>query len=344
MVPDILAERLQFLSMRDWVFQHTYYPPNSQVFELPLHFGFGETFYGMSAIEYNPIFVEAQHSHAVSHDDQLRIDPGIPVCPIYDDSKDAQRMIWHWMKEALTCRRSIDDWLEKCFPGDRVEWIRELLLSTWKYSIKCWNESRRVQIQEPELDSNLLEAWMAALLVGMLSLSVTIPDQAVRDIIPRLRFGNYNYAFSNTSRVLNKAIKSLLFDMYQEFVHRLTSALHDFGTKPEEVSERRLGHIHCIAILVIVLNCQIQTSLMDNGRLSSVPQVDPNLWEVTYEHMRGTECAFRNTIMFVRHNNNRWLKKNVISDGKFFDLREDIRNIERTYHAGTWPVSLYFGV
>lgn len=325
--------------MAAWVSQHTYCAPEQELFELPLRFGFGEIFYGLSAIEYDPATVEAQLSHAVSHSAQAQIRPGIPVCPIYK-SKDAQRMIWHWMKETLTSRRSIDDWLRKCFPGDRVEWIQGLLLSTWEYSIKCWDESRRVQIEESELDDNLLEAWMAALLVGMLSLPVTIPQRAVRNIIPRLRVGNYNYASANSSRVLTKAIKSLLFDMYQKFVHRLTSALRDFGSKPEEVSERRLGHIYCIAILVIVLNCQLQTSLMDNGQLSSVqPGVDPNLWEVTYECMRGTECAFKNTIMFVTHNNNRWLKKNEIFDQKLLDLRQDIQEIEHTYHDGTYAVT-----
>uniref|UniRef100_A0A093Y3R0 Nitrate transporter 1.8 n=1 Tax=Talaromyces marneffei PM1 TaxID=1077442 RepID=A0A093Y3R0_TALMA len=331
---DILAERLHFHNMAGWISEHTHFPPGQENFELPLYFGFGKIFKGLYAIEYDPTTNEAQRSHAVGHGNQLRIDQGIHVCPVYNSAEEAQRMIWDWLKQTLTSARSMREWLKRCFPDDEIEWIQKLLLSTWEYSIKCWQESRNSQVEEAELDHNLLEAWMAALLVTMLSLPVTIPEQVVHNIVPRLRFRNYNYPLPNSSRALTRCVKALLFDMYRKFVDRLTSALRDFEKlKLEGVSDRRLGHIYCIAILVMVITCHIQTSLMDNGWLSSRQLgVDPNLWEETFERIRDVECAFRNTIMFVKHNNKKWLRKNQISDAKLLVLRQDIREIERTYH------------
>lgn len=326
--------------MAGWISEHTHFPPGQENFELPLYFGFGKIFKGLYAIEYDPTTNEAQRSHAVGHGNQLRIDQGIHVCPVYNSAEEAQRMIWDWLKQTLTSARSMREWLKRCFPDDEIEWIQKLLLSTWEYSIKCWQESRNSQVEEAELDHNLLEAWMAALLVTMLSLPVTIPEQVVHNIVPRLRFRNYNYPLPNSSRALTRCVKALLFDMYRKFVDRLTSALRDFEKlKLEGVSDRRLGHIYCIAILVMVITCHIQTSLMDNGWLSSRQLgVDPNLWEETFERIRDVECAFRNTIMFVKHNNKKWLRKNQISDAKLLVLRQDIREIERTYHDGTWAV------
>ncbi|PCH02633.1 Hypothetical protein PENO1_036860 [Penicillium occitanis (nom. inval.)] len=316
-----------------WISEHAFFPPGQERFELPLYFGFGKVFEGFYAVEYAPTTVEAQRSHAVGRGDQPQIDQGILVCPVYDSAEEAQRMIWDWLKEALTNAQSMRKWLKRCFPGKEIKWIRKLLRSTWEYSIKCWQESRNFQIEEAELDHNLLEAWMAALLVTMLSLPITIPEQVVHNIIPRLRFSSYNHPFPKSSRALARAVKALLFDMYRQFVDRLTSALRDFEKlKLEGASDRRLGHIYCVAILVMVITSHIQTSLMDNGRLSSRQQsVDPNLlWEETYEHIQGVECAFKNTIMFIKHNNARWLRKNTISDAKLLVLRQDIQEIERT--------------
>ncbi|KAI7968214.1 hypothetical protein EIK77_010384 [Talaromyces pinophilus] len=327
--------------MKRWISEHAFFPPGQERFELPLYFGFGKVFEGFYAVEYAPTTVEAQRSHAVGRGDQPQIDQGILVCPVYDSAEEAQRMIWDWLKEALTNAQSMRKWLKRCFPGKEIKWIRKLLRSTWEYSIKCWQESRNFQIEEAELDHNLLEAWMAALLVTMLSLPITIPEQVVHNIIPRLRFSSYNHPFPKSSRALARAVKALLFDMYRQFVDRLTSALRDFEKlKLEGASDRRLGHIYCVAILVMVITSHIQTSLMDNGRLSSRQQsVDPNLlWEETYEHIQGVECAFKNTIMFIKHNNARWLRKNTISDAKLLVLRQDIQEIERTCLDGTWTV------
>lgn len=338
----ILAERLHFDNMKGWISEHAYFPPGQERFELPLYFGFGKVFKGFYAVEYAPTTDEAQRSHAVGRGDQLQIDQGIRVCPVYDSAEEAQRMIWDWLKETLTNARSMHKWLKRCFPGDEIEWIQKLLLSTWEYSIRCWQESRNFQKEEEaELDRNLLEAWMAALLVTMLSLPVTISEQDVDNIVPRLTFNSYDYPFPKSSRALTRAVKALLFDMYRQFVDRLTSALRDFEKlKLEGASNRRLGHIYCVAILVMVITSHIQTSLMDNCRLSSVQHgVDPNLlWEETYEHIQDVECAFKNTIMFIKHNNARWLRKNTISDAKLLDLRQDIQEIERIYLDGTWTV------
>ncbi|KAF3406265.1 hypothetical protein DPV78_000396 [Talaromyces pinophilus] len=329
--PDILAERLQFRNMARWISENTYCPPEQDEFELPLYFGFGEIFKGLYAVEYNPTTEEAQHSYIISRSDQLQINQGIPVCPVYN-SHEAQRMIWHWLKQTLTSERSMRQWLKRCFPGYEVEWIQKLLLVTWEYSIKYWHERRHVQL-ETELDVNLLEAWMAALLVTMLSLPVTIPEQAIYNIVPHLRFKSYNYRFDNTSHVLTKAIKALLFDMYQQFVHKLTLTLQDFEKlNLEEISDSHLGHIYCIATLMIVLNCHIQTSLMDNGRISAIQQeVDSNLWGKTFEHMRGVEYAFKNTIMFVKHKYAMWLKRNTILDTELLVLQQEVQEIRRTY-------------
>ncbi|KUL88458.1 hypothetical protein ZTR_05525 [Talaromyces verruculosus] len=318
--------------MKGWISEHAYFPPGQERFELPLHFGFGKVFKGFYAVEYAPTTDEAQRSHAVGRGDQPLIDQGIPVCPVYDSAEKAQRMIWDWLKETLTNARSMHKWLKSCFPGKEIEWIQKLLLSTWEYSIKCWQESRNFQIEEAELNHNLLEAWMAALLVTMLSLPVSIPEQVVQRIIPRLRFRSYNRTLTKSSRALTRAVKALFFDMYRQFVDRLTSALRDFEKlKLEGASDRRLGHIYCVAILVMVITSHIQTSLMDNGRLSSQQEVDATLlWEETYEHIRGVECAFKNTIMFIKHNNASWLRKNTISDPKLLVLRRDIQEIERT--------------
>lgn len=338
----ILAERLHFDNMKGWISEHAFFPPGQERFELPLYFGFGEVFEGFYAVEYAPTTDEAQRSHAVGRGDQPQIRQGILVCPVYDSAEKAQRMIWVWLKETLTSAQSMRIWFKSCFPRKEIEWIQKLLLSTWEYSIKCWQGSRNVQKEEAQLNHNLLEVWMAALLVTMLSLPVTIPEQVVHNIVPRLRFSSYNHPFPKSSRALTRAVKALFFDMYRQFVDRLTSALRDFEKlKLEGASDRRLGHIYCVAILVMVITSHIQTSLMDNGRLSSQQQgvVGRNLlWEETYEHIRGVECAFKNTIMFIKHNNARWLRKNTISDAKLLVLRQDIQEIERTCLDGTWTV------
>jgi hypothetical protein len=325
--------------MAGWIREHASFPPGDEIFELPLNFGFGEIFEGLYGYEYNPTTNEAQRSHAVGHGDQPRLSPGIAVCPIYSSADAAQRMIWQWLKQTLTRTQSMGEWLERC---SRVEWIRKLLQSTWEYSVTCWYETSHVEVEERKLDDNLLEAWMAALLVTMLALPVTIPEQIVHNIVPRLRFSRYNYPFPNTSRALSRAVKALLFDMYRQLVDRLTSALRDVERlKPEEVSDRRLGHIYCIAILVIVITGQIQTSLMDNGRLSAQQAVNPHLlWEETFEHIRGVECAFRNTIMFVKHNNAKRLKEESISDAKLLLLRQMVQETGRLYRNGMWLSSL----
>lgn len=329
----ILAERLHFENMEGWILEHAIFPPGSELLELPLDFGFGEIFQGLYGFEYHPVSDEAQRSDAIGHGDQPRIGPGITVCPVYSSAEDAQRMIWQWLKRTLTSAQSMNQWLQRC---SRVEWIRGLLQSTWEYSLTCWCERGHVQADNSKLDSNLFEAWMAALLVTMLALPVNIPEQDVHNIAQRLRFSSYNDPLPRTSRALTRAMKALFFDMYRQFVDRLTSALQDFERlKPEEVSDRRLGHIYCIAILVIVITCQIQTSLMDNVRLSSsVQDFDPNMWEVTFEHMRDVEGAFRNTIMFVKHNNVKRLKAKSILDKNLLRLRQTVQEIGRVHRDG----------
>lgn len=325
--------------MERWIVERASFSHGLESFDLPLYFGFGKIFKGLKGFEYIPISDEAQRSDAIGHGDQPRISLGLAVCPVYRSADVAQRMIWQWLKQTLTRPRSMDEWIRKC---SNVQWIRELLQSTWKYSLTCWRESSQGQVEGSEIDENLLQAWMAALLVTMLALPITIPEEVVEKIIvPRLRFSDYNGSCPKSSRALTRAVKALFFDMYRQFVDRLTSALQEFERlKPEEISDRHLGHVYCIAILVIVITCQIQTSLMDNIQLDShVQAVDPSMREMTYEHMRDAEGAFRNTIMFVKHENSKRLKTRSISDERLLLLRRTIREVGRIHHDGTWLLS-----
>lgn len=321
---------------------HVYFPTGQEKFELPLDFGFGEIFNGLYGVEYEATTNESLLSDILDRSDehleQPQISLGIPVCAVWSSADGVQRGIWEWLKQTLASSKSIEKWLQTCFHGSDVEWIHELLLSTWKYSVRCWRDAKHQHGNEFQHNETLLEAWMAALLVGMLWLPITIPQQAVENIRPQLRYASYNPSshYSHTSRALTRSVKSLLCDMYQQFVGRLASTLQNFKMlRPGQVSDHHLGYIYCTAILIMVITCQLQTSLMDNSRLVSLQSpVTPNFWEETFEQLRGLESAFKNSILFILHTTHRWFKENSTSDTSLLDFQREIQEIQQTFHDG----------
>jgi hypothetical protein len=303
-------------------------------FDLPLSFGFGKPFIGFRGIEYIPITNEARWSRVIGYSDESpRYSRSLYVYPVNSSSLEIQKMIWKWLKQTLGDKYSMNHWLRTCFPGSEVKWIRDLLRVTRRYTFASWN-GRSQEADDSQLNDNLFEAWMACLIVTMLSLPITVPEDAVNSIVPDLQFVRYEYPYPNTSRALTKCVKSVMFDMYQQLVKRITLALDKFGQlKIEEISERRLAHMNCISILLMVLTSQIQTSLRDDSRLIFAGENDPAIWERTLDQLQNIEGVFKNTILFVRYRNKEWLKKNP--ESKLLDLRDDIREIGRTYRDGT---------
>lgn len=315
---EILASRLQSQAITEFMMQHTLLRPELVPFDLPLHLGFGRPFYGFEGAEYDPNTEEIQYLHVVGHSEQSA-EPqlrgySIPVCPTNSGLSDVRRQMWDWLRDTLTSTQSMNDWLFVCFRGDDVVWIRDLLRLAWQYSIQAWEEQRAssYQLDGRNLDENLMYAWMMALVATMMSLPITIPAHARQGVLSNLQPLRPGYPYTRSSwssRPINKCVKSLLFDIYQQLVEKHFSALNTFKrTRLTDITERHLGHVNCMAILTAVVSCQLQTSLMDNYKLSAARE-DLALWEETVRHTRQVETALKNTVLYVRHMNKRWLRR-----------------------------------
>lgn len=149
--------------------------------------------------------------------------------------------------------------------------------------------------------------------------------------------------YSRTSGVVALCVKSLFFDMYKRSLERLASALHELEKiKAAEISDRDLGHIHCTAILIVVITSLIQTLLIDTGRMVSVQSPrTPYFWRDTFEQLQGVESAYKNSILFIHHTNKRWLKENLISDTSLLDFHQKVQEIEQTFHDGMSLILLH---
>lgn len=172
---------------------------------------------------------------------------------------------------------------------------------------------------------------MEALLTGMLSIPITIPEKRIVSFRHNLKYRTYENT-SRTSRALTRKVNNLLFDVYQHFIELLVSTLRSFEwLRADEVSSRPVVYLYCTAILIIVITCKFQTSLMDNGRLASLqPPSDSNSWEITFEQLCGVESAFKNSILFADH------KNTSISDTKLLNINKTSRN----FINQTWNESL----
>lgn len=306
---------------------HTRIPPEYHHFVLPLSFGFGKTFYGFYGAEYDPTTEDGAFTHVIAageqHPETHLVGYGLPVFPTNSDSKEVQRLIWDWLKDTLKSRDSMEEWLTVSFPGQEVQWIQSLLRLIWQYSFQYWNESRLTEqnADESKLDDNLLTAWMMAILVTMLSFPVTVPPGTREEILSRSRFVTPGYTYPDSSRPLNKCVKALLLDIYNKAVEKVMAALDEFRKRNISlISEQHIGHIRCITILVVVVTCQLQTSLMDNSRMP--PQGDISRWlNETHYHLHKVEGAFKNVVLFTRQRSRDWAKKrlreqgNRVSDG-----------------------------
>lgn len=83
----------------------------------------------------------------------------------------------------------MDKWRRRFFLGIDVKWIRDFLSSSWEYSLQ---EGKNYSEESyAELDESPLEVWMAALLVGNLSLPIKVPEEEVENILRLLTFGDY---------------------------------------------------------------------------------------------------------------------------------------------------------
>ncbi|RAO71376.1 uncharacterized protein BHQ10_007388 [Talaromyces amestolkiae] len=337
--PDTLAGRLRPQALTQWMSTNIRSTLWQRQFDLPLSFGFGENFIGFRGVEYIPNTDEARWRGTVGHSD---IHPESPqfhqslyVYPVNSSSLDVQRMVWEWLKQTLGDRHSMEDWLRTCFRGDELKWIRDLLRVTRRYTFESWNERPQEEV-DSQLDDNLLDAWMACLIVTILSLPINIPTDVVDSIVPNLQFGSYQSPYPNASRALSKCVKSLLFDMYQQFVKRITLALENFDKlKIEQISERRLAHVNCISVLLMVLTSRIQTSLMDDSRLTFERENDPTIWDQTLVQLENVEGVFKNIILFVRYMSKEWFKQNRGS--RLRDLPREIREIGQNYHNAIEP-------
>lgn len=340
---ELMATRLQSQPITEFMAQHIRSRPNSVYFDLPLNFGFGNTFHGFIGAEYDPTTVAVQYSPVVGPTDRHPESPlwaySLPVYPVNSGSSEVQGMVWDWLKETLESDHSMEEWLHVCFRGENVEWIRELLRVARQYSLEAWRElrSNNHQTAEPHLYESLLHAWMMALLATMLSLSITIPPDARHDVLSQLQQPQPPpvVQHSSSSRPINKCAKSLLFHIYKRLVKKVMAALEAFRkTRLKNISARHLGHVHCIAILIVVVTSQLQTSLMDNYRLSS----SEDLWQETVYHIRQVEKAFKNTVLYVRHINKDWLKldrrEDEHLDPRLLSLLNEIQNIKSACNEG----------
>lgn len=316
---------------------HTIRSSEQDSFDLPLCFGFGKTFHGFEGAEYQ-YDVETQYSRAVGpsgpHPESPLYGFSIPVYPTNSNSPDVRRSVYVWLKQTLTSPADMEDWVRACFGAEDIGWIRSLLGKIWQYSVRSWKNLRLNEHQiEDRLDESLLDTWMMALLATMLSLPVTIPPEALPAVKGNLRSLVSGTIYSDSSRPINKCVKSLIFDIYRRLVEKVMRALEVFRKrKIEDVSERHLCHVHCMSILIVVITSHLQTSLMDNYRLSG--NGIPGLEEKTFEHIRQVETAFKNTVLHVRHRNKLWLRARSLRDGNI-DLLQDIEDIKNKYSEGS---------
>ncbi|EED16507.1 hypothetical protein TSTA_015910 [Talaromyces stipitatus ATCC 10500] len=315
--PDILSSRLRAEVLTRWITANTLMPRGRNEFELPLSFGFGKPFIGFRGIEYDPRTSEALWTYTIgqgdTHSESALYSNSLFVYPVNSSSREVQKEVCKWLKQILWNSEDMEDWLKKCFPGSRVAWARELLQVVWSYSMKSLNVG---SLQE--IDNCLLEAWMACLIVTILSLKIAIPKPFLDTIVPNLESGShYRVPYPDTSRALNKCVKSLLFDIYLKFVKRITSALDQFSQiRPDQITDPHLCHMNCISILIMVLTCQIQTSLMDNARVSLEIKKELEVWDETEtpEHLKRVEGVFKNTLLFVRHKRREWFKERPVEE------------------------------
>lgn len=280
-------------------------------FDLPLHFGFGKDFHGFKGAEYDSVSAEASYLYVIGHTDQHPESPlhahSIQVYPTNSDSPEVRELIYQWLKDTLASTQSMEDWLHVCFRGDGVEWIRRLLRTVWQYSIQSWNEHSHPQSDDSQLDGDLLRAWIVALLITMQSLPITIPKSARQGVLSKLESVRPDHTYSFSSRPINKYVKGLFFEFYNHLIMKITSSLDAFKRMPlKNISERYLGHIHCMTVLIIVITSRLQTSLMDNYRLSAQDNAD--LLEKTFYHIREVEKAFKNTVLYVWYRNRELFK------------------------------------
>lgn len=335
----ILTTRFNFQNTKSWILEHAYFPPGQTKFELPLDFGFGQTFEGFYGLEYIPMKGSFKVDSAVAESDQrpepTRVSHDIHVCPLWGSADIVQRHLFSWLEQTLVNGQDMYEWREACFQGSDVKWIRILLLTSWKYSMRNWEEAQQCEGNDAQLDGMLLESWMAALLIGMLSLPIKIPEERIESIRENLKHGTYDNK-SRTSHALTRTVKTLFFELYQQLVQNFASALKNFAeVKADEVYGRRIGHLHCIGILIMVITCQLQTTLMNYGRLASLqPLNDLDIWETTFEQLRDLESAFKNSIQFAHRSNVRWLEKTSISDTKLSDFQLEVQEIGQTFYNG----------
>jgi hypothetical protein len=269
--PDLLVHRLSREEIERFLRENgTILTDNC--FPLPLNVGFGNDF-EILGMEFIPNTTAASASRAVWTDPEglastyRRI--GLPVIPSWTSEKDTRHGLHKWLRETVTHHKSMGQWLKCCFPGGTTTfWIQSLLGAVWSYSMGCLGEDRKDACYHNE---TLWQAWGATLLATTLSHQIIVPEGARQTILRHLRYKTFEHddPAVNSTRLINKGVKHLFFDMYQKLMRNVLSELDKFSRdKISSISERTWGHMLCVSILLIVVIGYVQISLVDNLTLA----------------------------------------------------------------------------
>ncbi|KAH8700273.1 hypothetical protein BGW36DRAFT_356936 [Talaromyces proteolyticus] len=343
LVPPMLADRLRRPAFENYMTQNTHHDVSSMIFRLPLSFGFGPQFDGFLGREFIPSTDESDYSYAVfssreGHRSHHR-SHALFIYPLYSSESEVNSLLIKWLKKTVTDPRSMREWRNFCFQERRDRWMRDLLEKIWEYSATCWQQR---DSRYHDIDETLAHTWMLTLLATMLSISITVPPDALQAIFDSLAFSDLRRpnvsrsSISNSSRPINRCVKGILLAFYEKIVSKVMTKLDELIKSSKKVDEREWGHIYCISILLVIVVSQTQMSLWDNYKMAET-EGRRGQWEKTSESLEQLEEAYTH-ITLVSH----WKYKQTktgkyrdgsyrISDSLLRSLVDGILRIRRTH-------------